>query len=74
MARRGFLFTGSMRGGERRAAAFTLVDSCLILGIDPYPYLTDVINKLERGWRLRQLSELIPHRWAREQPGPNRAA
>jgi transposase len=73
VARRGFLFTGSMRGGERLAAAFTLVDSCLILGIDPYRYLVDVINKLERGWRLRQLSELIPHRWAREQAGQNRA-
>lgn len=67
VARRGFLFTGSMRGGERLAAAFTLVDSCLILGIDPYRYLVNVIDKLERGWPMRQLSELIPHRWAREQ-------
>lgn len=68
VARRGFLFTGSMRGGERLAAAFTLVDSCLILGIDPYRYLVNVIDKLERGWPMRQLSQLIPHRWAREQP------
>jgi len=67
VARRGFLFTGSVRGGERLAAAFTLVDSCLILGIDPYRYLVNVIDKLERGWPMRQLSELIPHRWARQQ-------
>lgn len=67
VARRGFLFTGSVRGGERLAAAFTLVDSCLILGIDPYRYLVNVIDKLERGWPLRQLSDLIPHRWARQQ-------
>jgi transposase len=71
LARRMFLFTGSMRGGERLAAAFTLVDSCLILGVDPYPYLVDVINRLERGWPLRRLSELIPHRWAREQARQN---
>ena len=67
VARRAFLFTGSVRGGERLAVAFTLVDACLALGVDPYPYLVDVIDKLERGWPLRRLSELIPHRWASQQ-------
>lgn len=67
VARRGFLFTGSVRGGERLAIAFTLVDNCLLLGIDPHVYLVDVINKLERGWPLRRLSELTPHNWALQQ-------
>jgi len=67
VARRNFLFTGSPRGGERLAAAFTLADSCLILGIEPHRYLTDVIGKLESGWPLRRLSELVPHRWAAQQ-------
>ena len=66
VARRNFLFTGSVRGGERLAAAFTLVDNCLLLGVDPYFYLVDVIRKLEAGWPLRRLSELIPQRWAAE--------
>lgn len=64
VARRNFLFTGSARGGERLAAAFTLVDSCLLLGLDPYEYLVDVIGKLEAGWPLKLLSDLIPSRWA----------
>jgi transposase len=64
VARRNFLFTGSARGGERLAAAFTLVDSCLLLGLDPYEYLVDVIRKLEAGWPLKLLSNLIPSRWA----------
>ena len=64
VARRNFLFTGSARGGERLAAAFTLVDSCLLLGLDPYEYLVDVIRKLEAGWPLKLLSDLIPSRWA----------
>lgn len=64
VARRNFLFTGSARGGERLAAAFTLVDSCLLLGLDPYDYLVDVIRKLEAGWPLKLLSDLIPSRWA----------
>jgi transposase len=67
VARRNFLFTGSVRGGERLAIAFTLVDNCLMLGIDPYVYLVDVIRKLEAGWPLRRLSELMPQRWATDQ-------
>lgn len=73
VARRGFLFTGSVRGGERLAIAFTLVDNCLALGIDPELYLVDVIDKLERGWPLRRLSELIPANWAAEKAAQNRA-
>jgi transposase len=73
VARRNFLFTGSVRGGERLAAVFTLVDNCLALGIDPYVYLVDVIRKLESGWLLRRLSELTPHRWALEQASQHRA-
>ena len=71
VARRGFLFTGSVRGGERLAIAFTLVDNCLALGVDPERYLVDVIDKLERGWPLRRLSELIPQNWAAEKAAEN---
>ena len=73
VARRNFLFTGSVRGGERLAVAFTLVDNCLALGIDPERYLVDVINKLERRWPLRRLSELIPHNWAAQQAAQHHA-
>jgi hypothetical protein len=73
VARRNFLFTGSVRGGERLAAVFTLVDNCLTLGIDPHVYLVDIIDKLERGWPARQLSALMPSRWAIEQSPQHRA-
>jgi transposase len=73
VARRNFLFTGSTRGGERLAAAFTLVDNCLALGLDPYPYLVDIIDKLERAWPLRRLSELIPQNWATQHAAQQRA-
>jgi hypothetical protein len=66
VGRRGFLFTGSRRGGERLAVAFTLVDNCILLGIDPQPYLEDVLTKLTCGWPMRRLSELTPHRWMTE--------
>jgi len=67
VARRNFLFTGSIRGGERLATAFTLVDNCIILGIDTHAYLVDVINRIESGWPLRRLSELTPPSWLAQQ-------
>jgi transposase len=67
VARRNFLFTGSIRGGERLANAFTLVDSCQILGIDAHAYLVDVVTKIESGWPLRRLCELTPANWAAQQ-------
>lgn len=73
VARRGFLFTGSVRGGERLAIACTLVYNCLALGIDPECYLVDVIEKLERGFPRSRLSELIPANWAAEKTAEHRA-
>lgn len=67
VGRRNFLFTGSDRGGERLAVAYTLVDNCLILGIDPRRYLRDTIDRLERGFPLSRMSELVPARWAADQ-------
>lgn len=66
VGRRGFLFTGSPRGGERLAVAYTLVDNCLLLGIDPHRYLEDVLTKIGAGWPARRLSELTPRRWKAE--------
>lgn len=69
VGRRNFLFTGSVRGGERLAAAYTLVDNCIILGIDPRRYLQDTIDRLERGHALSRMSELTPASWASDHPG-----
>jgi transposase len=73
VARRNFLFTGSARGGERLAIAFTLVDNCLALGVEPHRYLVDVIGKIEAGWPMQRLSDLIPHRWAAQQSADKRS-
>lgn len=67
VGRRNFLFTGSVRGGERLADAYTLVDNCLILGIDAKAYLKDIIDKLERGHLMSRISELTPAAWAASQ-------
>jgi transposase len=63
VGRRVYLFTGSVRGGERLAIAYTITENCKIRGIDPRVYLEDVLTKLMNGWPVRRLSELTPHRW-----------
>lgn len=64
IGRRNFLFTGSADGAKRLATAYTLVQSCRALGICTREYLIDIINKLESGWPLRKIAELVPDRWA----------
>ena len=41
-----FLFAGSDRGGERAAAAYTLIETAKLNGIDPQVWLTDVLARI----------------------------
>lgn len=66
IGRRNYLFTGSANGAQRLADAYTLVQSCRALGISTRDYLVDVLGKLEHGWPVRRVAELVPDRWARE--------
>ena len=64
IGRKNFLFTGSEAAARRLAGAYSLVMTCRALGISTRDYLIDVIEKLEGGWPMRKLSELLPHNWA----------
>ncbi len=64
LGRKNFYFTGSTAAARRLAGAYTLVQTCRLLGISTRDYLIDVIEKLEGGWLMRRLSELLPHNWA----------
>ena len=66
LGRKNFLFTGSLDGARRLAAAYSLVQSCRNLGFGARDYLIDVIGKLEAGWPMRRIVELVPDRWALE--------
>ena len=48
--------------------------TCTRLGVEGYRYLLDVIRKLEAGWPMRRLSELIPRTWAAATCVPWRAS
>ena len=66
LGRKNFLFTGSVDGAKRLAAAYSLVQSCRNLGFGAREYLIDIVGKLEAGWPLRRIVELVPDRWALE--------
>jgi transposase len=64
LGRKNFLFSGSAAAARRLAGAYSLVQTCRALGICTRDYLIDVLEKLEGGWPMRRLVELLPHNWA----------
>jgi hypothetical protein len=57
------LFAGNDDFGERAAIAFTILGCCRIVGLNPVEYLAAVFPILARPVRLRDLPDLLPHRW-----------
>ena len=64
IGRKNFLFSGSAVGAGRLAAAYTVVQSARRSGLPVRDYLVDILDRLARGWPARQLTELLPGRWA----------
>ncbi|MBA3546091.1 MAG: IS66 family transposase [Nannocystis sp.] len=71
IGRRNWLFAGSDAGAERAATLYTVIESAVLHGHEPWAYLSDVLIKLAAGWPLRRLGELLPDRWT---PGPATAS
>nr|WP_236644128.1 IS66 family transposase [Sorangium cellulosum] len=65
IGRKNYLFAGSDKGAERLARAYTVFGSCQLNGIDPLAWATDVIGKLQAGWPLSRLDELLPDAWGK---------
>ncbi|OVZ66451.1 MULTISPECIES: IS66 family transposase [unclassified Pigmentiphaga] len=62
IGRSNWLFTGSLRGGQRAAAIMSLVQSAKLNGHDPYAYLKDVLTRLPTH-KFCDIDQLLPHRW-----------
>ena len=63
LARKNFLFAGSDAGGDRAAIAFTILSCCRLAGVNAADYLADVMPRLARPIRIRDLPALLPARW-----------
>ncbi|MDE3097606.1 MAG: IS66 family transposase [Chloroflexota bacterium] len=63
LTRKNYLFAGSDTGGERAAIAYTILACCRLVGLNPVEYLTDVLPRLARGLRLRDVPAMLPAAW-----------
>jgi hypothetical protein len=62
VGRRGWLFAGSDRGGERAAAIYTLIETAKLNGVDPQAWLEDVLRRIADQPASR-LADLLPWNW-----------
>jgi transposase len=62
LGRKNWLFFGSEGGGATAAILFTLTESCKNLGVDPWAYLRDVLDRVSTHPASR-IDELLPDRW-----------
>jgi transposase len=78
LGRKNWLFFGSEGGGATAAILFSLTETCKRLGIEPWAYLRDVLDRVSTHPASR-IEELLPDRWeairrVREGTTPARAA
>jgi transposase len=66
IGRKNYLFFGSDVGGETAAVLYSFTQTCQALGIEPWRYLRDVLERLPSHSDDR-LAELLPDEWARAQ-------
>ena len=66
--RKNWLTVGSPRGGQTAAMHFSFISTCQRLGVEPWRYLRDVLERLPSHPRER-LGELLPDVWAGAQRG-----
>ena len=62
VGRGNWLFTGSLRAGQRSAAIMSLIQSAKLNGHDPHVYLKDVLTRLPTH-KANDIGTLLPHRW-----------
>jgi len=60
VGRKNWMFAGSAEGARRAATAYSLVCSCGLLGIEPWAYLKDVLQKVAEGV---DPTKLTPRLW-----------
>jgi transposase len=61
VGRKGWLFTGSERAGQRAASIQTLLGTARLNGLDPAAWLKDTLGKLPT-WPASRIDELLPLR------------
>jgi transposase len=68
IGRKKWLTVGSPRGGQTAAVLFSFTSTCQRLGVEPWRYLRDALERLP-SHPTERLAELLPNQWARAQRG-----
>ena len=63
LGRKNHLFAGSDGGGKRWAMVCSLVETAKLNGVEPYAYLSDVLQRMIDGHPVNRLDELLPWTW-----------
>ena len=63
LQRKNALFAGHQLGAENWAAIFSLVETCKMLGLNPYAYLADVLARIITRADTDTIDDLLPHNW-----------
>lgn len=62
LGRKNYLFAGSHDAARRAAIFYSLFGSCKINNVNPYEWLSDVLERIE-AHPIKRLEELLPHKW-----------
>ena len=60
LTRKNALFAGSDGGAEHWVTIASLIETCKLIGVEPYAYLADVITRIVDGHPNSRLDELLP--------------
>jgi hypothetical protein len=61
--RKNHLFAGSDGGAERWATVCSLIASAKLNDVEPFTYLSDVLQRMTEGHPMSRLDELLPWNW-----------
>lgn len=64
LTRKNALFAGSDGGAKHWAVIASLIETCKLIGVEPYAYLFDVITRIVNGHPQSQLDQLLPWTYA----------
>lgn len=62
LGRKNYLFAGSNQGGKRLALFYSLLESCKKKNINPWEYLTDILERMPTT-KMSELRSLLPDTW-----------
>ena len=68
LGRKNHLFAGSDGGAERWAILCSLIETAKLNGIEPYAYLTDILQRMADGYPANRLGDLLPWAWKTANP------